>query len=323
MLLSIQYLLFFGEIRKQMIPILEHGRETVSYDIFQGIRLYHNKENESYPFHWHTAVEIIAPIENEYTVIIDSHQYILNPGDIGVILPGTLHELIAPEHGKRWILMFDYSLMGNVSSLETLIHSLGPFCDIRKDQDKELNEKLWGYIHRIIDEYENNVPFAGACLYSLLIRFLVSVGRINLEKRQNFSKKSSDKRNEYIGKFMDICNYISQHCTEDISPDLLAEMSGFSKFHFARLFKKFTNMSVHEYVTEQRIMVAERLLREPDLSIVDVAMKSGFNSLSTFNRIFRASKNCSPSDYRQMNKENGFTSKHSGELKRKNSVNFG
>lgn len=289
-----------------MVPILEHGRENVTYDAYQGICLYRNELDESYPLHWHTAVEIIAPIENIYTIIISSHQYVLKPGDIGVIMPGTLHELIAPKDGARYILLFDYALIGNVNSLETLIHSLGPFCQVSKEEDPELSDKLWEYIHRINDEYENNIPFAGACLYALIIRFLVAAGRFSMEQRQNFEGSTQDKRNEYIGKFIDVCNYISEHCTEDITPESLAEMSGFSKFHFARLFKKFTNMSCHEYVTEQRIIVAERLLRQPDLSIMDVAMRSGFNSLSTFNRIFRTSKNCSPSDYRQLNQENNY-----------------
>ena len=44
------------------------------------------------------------------------------------------------------------------------------------------------------------------------------------------------------------------------------------------------------------------LLLAPDLSITEVAMQSGFNSLSTFNRIFKAAKNCTPSSYKSLNK---------------------
>ena len=100
---------------------------------------------------------------------------------------------------------------------------------------------------------------------------------------------------------MMVCNYITDHCTENISVEELADLAGFSKFHFARLFKQFTNMSCYEYLTQKRIAHAERLLIEPNLSITEVAMRSGFNSLSTFNRIFKASKNCTPSEYKNLN----------------------
>ena len=51
-----------------MIEILNGIRETVAYDSFRGMKLYHNDEAEDYPLHWHTAMEIIMPVRNEYTV---------------------------------------------------------------------------------------------------------------------------------------------------------------------------------------------------------------------------------------------------------------
>ena len=101
---------------------------------------------------------------------------------------------------------------------------------------------------------------------------------------------------------MNVCNYITDHCTENVTVEQLADLAGFSKFHFARLFKQFSNMSCYEYLTQKRIAHAEKLLIEPNLSITEVAMRSGFNSLSTFNRIFKAAKNCTPSEYKNLNK---------------------
>ena len=108
-----------------MLPVLEHGRETVQYDGIQGVRFFHNDLTEDYPLHWHTATEIIAPTENYYTIEIGSEKHVLNTGDIAVIMSGTLHKLSAPESGKRYILLFDYNLIGNVTSLNSLLHSLG------------------------------------------------------------------------------------------------------------------------------------------------------------------------------------------------------
>lgn len=66
-------------------------------------------------------------------------------------------------------------------------------------------------------------------------------------------------------------------------------------------------MSCYEYLIGRRIAYAERLLLTPNLSITEVAMQSGFNSLSTFNRIFKTAKNCTPSSYKSLNRERGLT----------------
>ncbi|MBP5554139.1 MAG: helix-turn-helix domain-containing protein [Lachnospiraceae bacterium] len=285
-----------------MLPVLEHGRETVKYTEIQGVRLYHNDQAEDYPLHWHTATEIIAPTENDYTIEIGTEKYTISPGDIAVIMSGTLHRLYAPKNGKRIIILFDYSLIGNVTSLNSLLHSLGECVIIRRKENEELSDRLMYYINQTDNEYATQKPYAGAAIYSLLIRFMVDVGRSCMEERVPQLGKSSAKNKEYIGRFMDVCNYISEHCTEDIDMDALAEMAGFSRFHFARLFKEFAHVSCYEYLTQKRILLAEMYLNQPDLSILDVALQSGFKSLSTFNRVFKSYKNCTPSEYRKMNR---------------------
>ena len=49
------------------------------------------------------------------------------------------------------------------------------------------------------------------------------------------------------------------------------------------------------------IKVAEELLEQSGISITEVAMKAGFPSISTFNRLFKQAKGCSPSEYREKN----------------------
>lgn len=285
-----------------MIKILNGIHETVAYDALNGLKLYHNDEAENYPIHWHTALEIIMPIQNDYTVIIDGTSHTFHEGDIWITAPGTLHELIAPPFGERLIMLFDYSLICNVNGLDSLLHTLLPYKLITKEEYPELNKKLQYYLLEVSREYDNPIPFTEACVYSLMIRFFVTLGRTNFNANTKFPGITNNKQHEYVEKFMNVCNYITDHCTENITVDQLADLAGFSKFHFARLFKQFANMSCYDYLTQKRIAVAERLLIEPNISITEVAMRSGFNSLSTFNRIFKAAKNCTPSEYKNLNK---------------------
>jgi len=286
-----------------MIEILNGTRETVVYRDFQGLKLYHNVEPDNYPIHWHTALEIIVPLKSTYTVMIDNTPHTFSEGDIFITPPGTLHALVAPPSGERLIILFDYSLICNIKGMDSLLHSLHPFTLISKEEYPDLNARLRFYLDEVSREYENNAPFTEAFIYAMMLRFFIDIGRTNFNATTRFPGITSGKQHEYIEKFMNICNYITDHCAENISMEELSNLAGFSKFHFARLFKQFSGMSCYEYLLQKRVALAEQLLIQPDISITEAAMLSGFNSLSTFNRVFKAHKNCTPSEYKNLNRK--------------------
>ena len=100
--------------------ILDGIYEKVDYRDNSSILLHVNKEIDNYSPHWHTAIEIIMPISNVYTIVIGKTTYNMQEGDILVIPPGELHELIAPDDGLRWILLFDYSLISGLKGITNI-----------------------------------------------------------------------------------------------------------------------------------------------------------------------------------------------------------
>lgn len=283
-----------------MIEILNGTKETVSYSEHFGIRLYLNEEADNYPVHWHTAAEIIMPLENRYTVIVNDTTYVLEPGDILILPPGELHEILAPEDGQRIILQFDFSLLYQLKGFDSAFHLLRPSCLIAVERNRELSLSLQKLLLDLKDEYFGHSLLKEPAAYALLIQFFVLVGRniIHGETRSRITKGMNYHKN--IDKLLKVCNYINEHCTEDIQVEGLAELAGFSKFHFTRLFKQFIGMSYYDYLTQHRIMHAERLLIDPNMSVTEVAMRSGFGSLATFNRVFKAYKKCTPTQYKQL-----------------------
>jgi len=67
----------------------------------------------------------------------------------------------------------------------------------------------------------------------------------------------------------------------------LARVSCVSQAHFARSFKEAFGVPPHRYLLTRRIEQATALLRDTDLSITDIAFRTGWNSLGTFGRTFR------------------------------------
>lgn len=284
-----------------MIELLSGIYETVTYDTCSGLKLYQNKEAENYPLHWHTVMEIILPLRNEYTVILNQTSHTFGTGDIFIAPPGILHALKAPAEGERLILLFDYSLICNIKGMDSLLHSLHPYALISKTDYPLLSETLCTCLTAIQQEYQQRPPFFEASLYALVIRFFLTLGRASFHSDRIFPGIASSKQQEYTEKFMMLCSYISEHCTEPIMIDQLADLAGFSRFHFSRLFKQFTGISCYQYLIQKRVAYAERLLIRPGITITEAAMESGFNSLATFNRVFKTLKGCTPSEYRSLN----------------------
>jgi AraC family transcriptional regulator len=92
--------------------------------------------------------------------------------------------------------------------------------------------------------------------------------------------------------------FIRDRLGESISLDEIAATAGLSTFHFAREFKRTTGETPYRFVTRERVEMAKRLLRETDLSLVEIALRSGFANQSHFTRNFRKLALTTPGAYR-------------------------
>jgi AraC-like DNA-binding protein len=92
--------------------------------------------------------------------------------------------------------------------------------------------------------------------------------------------------------------YIDSNLCTNIDLAALANIAGFSMFHFARAFKRSEGVSPHRYLLERRIKRAENLLVETDLPISEIAVTSGFSDQSHLARHFRRGVGVLPSTYR-------------------------
>ena len=155
---------------------------------------------------------------------------------------------------------------------------------------------------RIIEEYKEKQPFCEAMIYADLINVFAALGCRATEGMYDRTKgqegNTTVKQKEYMETVLNACSYINHHYQENITLEQVASISGFSKFHFTRIFKQCMDMTFYEYLNEKRITKAEELLYTTVLSITDIAMNSGFSSISAFNRTFKSIKGCSPSEYR-------------------------
>jgi transcriptional regulator GlxA family with amidase domain len=82
----------------------------------------------------------------------------------------------------------------------------------------------------------------------------------------------------------------------------LARVSCVSEAHFARSFKEAFGVPPHRYLLTRRLERAKTLLRDTDMSILEIALQTGWNSLGTFGRTFRDVTGESPGELRAREK---------------------
>jgi AraC family transcriptional regulator len=95
-----------------------------------------------------------------------------------------------------------------------------------------------------------------------------------------------------------IFEYIEANLDVNVRLNALSEEAGVSSFHFSRLFKQSTGTSPHQYLLRRRLDRAKTLLRQPGISLAEIAGATGFADQSHFTKVFRGFVGVAPSEYR-------------------------
>jgi len=85
----------------------------------------------------------------------------------------------------------------------------------------------------------------------------------------------------------------------DLSLVEMAQSVGLSTAHFARVFRKSTGETPHQFVLRQRLERAKAMLRAADARVLDMAVACGFKTQQHFAQVFRNACRVSPTEYRQ------------------------
>ena len=105
-------------------------------------------------------------------------------------------------------------------------------------------------------------------------------------------------KTEYQQRINVLVEYINNHLGEDIDLNKLAEISGFSRWHFHRIFAEFLGEPVGTFIVRMRVETAARLLRYTEIPVKEIAYKVGYDVPSSLSKVFRQFYGISPNEYR-------------------------
>ena len=131
-----------------------------------------------------------------------------------------------------------------------------------------------------------------------LLRFAlaVSTGRATAESGR---KRPASFTDSGLNKVEQMACLIAQRYTDRLTVDEIGRSVNLHPNYAMSLFQKAFGTTLIEYLTQHRVLHAQRLLATSEQKIVEVAYSSGFNSISRFNDAFRRACGCSPREYRR------------------------
>ena len=119
--------------------------ETVAFQSNGLTRIWMNEQPLGYESHWHPALEIIIPVENIYTAVCEGSTQVIEPYQIFIIPPGVIHELTAPETGRRFIFLMNISSISRMRSFSRISAILSRPLLLTKEQNDEVYDDIYTY----------------------------------------------------------------------------------------------------------------------------------------------------------------------------------
>ncbi len=257
-----------------------------------------------YPKHKHNFYELTFIIKGSGQHILNESIIDYKEGDVFFLTPKDEHEFVVATPTKFGILKFTEHLFlekANSSSsthwrknLDTVIFyaNIIPESIIAYDKDRE---QLFGLYRMIKKEIENSLVYGRNVLIELFGALLIIISR-NLKSSLKELPKTNVSEKEKIDS---ILTYVRQNFLdkERIKIKVIAEEFYMSPNYVSVFIKKHAGISIQQYVIQTKIKMAERLLKQTNLTISEIAEKTGFVDASHFNKIFKKYKGVNPSEF--------------------------
>ena len=274
--------------------VLQGRREYVTYLDDSSIRVWYSDVAWRYETHEHSAVEVILTLEGQVEMVLNDTYYLVRKGEVLIIPPDTPHSLNMGEGSSRYLYLFEPEAIFDMRDIKALAQQFArPFY---LHDGSDAHTRIRELLLKVMDAYEKKEIMWNTVCYGYFLRMYAILGQHYLARlRVRQGEQAHHVDSEVITAAM---GYINSHYQEDLSLDDVAAFAGFSRYYFSRSFKKQTGYSFKDYLSQKRMQVAMDLLIRTNRPMKDVAIDSGFGSVATFNRVFRESKGCTPTQYR-------------------------
>lgn len=237
--------------------------------------------NMEFPAHIHRDVELVRALEGELSVTVDGHQKLLKNGECALVFPHTVHSYGGGRNSRVQMVIFSTALAGGYARTLEATRPRRPFLskgEVHPDVPYVMERLLAG---------ADGAPPRGILQGYLLL----AVGRL-LEKME--LEESPAGRD--AGLVARTLAFVDENAAEPLTLQQIADALGVSKYHLSHSFGQKLGTSLHQHINAVRVQRALGLLQQ-GVPASTAGYAAGFESASTFYRVFRGHVGTSPGAY--------------------------
>ena len=268
----------------------------------EDFRLFHLKDSraQKLDYHYHEFDKLILLLGGKVTYTIEGVTYFLKPWDMLLVQHNMIHcPIIDPaEPYERVVIWLGHDWLRQRSdpgeALDTCFDTARQrgFHLLRFGPEQRLQ-----YMQNIqaLEDATRSQDFGAARMADTLCQqLLIRVNRDILADRTAQEQRDSYRVDP---KMDEVLRYIGENLTGDLSVDALASRFYLSRYYLMHRFKAVTGYTLHQYITQKRMLLAGELIRA-GAPVMKAAEQAGFSEYSTFLRAFQSTFHMSPRDFK-------------------------
>lgn len=251
-----------------------------------------------FKWHYHPEYELTLIKKGHGKRIVgDSHQY-FEKNDLvllGQRLPHTWFTDSEPHESEAVVIQFSEEFFQRFKTLR----EFSPVSELINSSQRGIAFKADDDIITMIQHLPVRDGVYRITDFMVILQKLVTAEKTFLSSEAYVISNNTKTQN----RINQVCKFVQEHSQEKITIEQMAEMIHVSKSAFCKFFKKVMKTNFSDYLNEIRIANACHWLTSTDKTIKEIALETGFDSLTYFNRIFKKKKKITPTLFReQMNK---------------------
>ncbi len=239
--------------------------------------------NLSFVPHIHRHVELVCATGGEIELSIGAQARRLRPGDLAIVFPDTVHSYRTESLSTVKLLIVEPAMVGELAQKLDNFRPESPFLSCT-----QLHPDALSALDMLSQLEAGNHPLIRGYL-------LVLMGHVLASLRLEPLTAVSDE--QLLHKLL---AYLREHYRQPLSLDSVGAALGVSRYQISRCFSQRVGCSFNSYINSLRVECAAELILSASHSVVDASFEAGFESLSTFYRVFQAAFGMSPKAYQRL-----------------------
>lgn len=250
--------------------------------------------------HRHNEIELNYIAEGSLTYLFSGKEIELQKTDCALFWAALPHQIIT--HKKDTLFFWFTIPLGTFLSWQLSSTFIQSLMSGELIQDSQLGKQWGGLFESWSKDINKEDPLRSIVMLEMesqIRRLEIIISQAKQKDPEKSDKKAKEKKSVLPQKLIHMIHYISQHDHQPVTIPEIATSCGLHPNYAMTLFKKHMGRSLKQYLMQQRLAHAQRLLATTDATILEVALNSGFNSPSRFYEAFQKHCRETPRAYRK------------------------